>query len=243
MDLNRNVSLESILNNKYVMLGGLIAIVFNLIVLNVFLFQIYNQPKISQTPSQQNPCTSCEARLNEAFAKIQNIETALSGTPKPSGIRSIPTSTPAPTVVPTAVPTATPTPRITDTPTPTVTVAGVKEYYILFGSGNSSASDWSDVSGLQASIDTALYPTIKTSTFEVTGHTPTGNEIVWVRLYNSTDKYPMPNSEVTWAGGGSQSVSSPVTLISGNKTYKVQMKTQLSYPSYIDSAKIHLILY
>jgi len=125
-----------------------------------------------------------------------------------------------------------------------VTVSGVKEYYILFGSGNSSSSNWTDISGLQTSINTSLYPTIKTATFEVGGHTPTGNETIWVRLYNSTDNYAVPNSEITWEGGGNKYItSSPITLASGNKTYKVQMKTQLSFVSYVDSAKIHLILY
>jgi hypothetical protein len=133
---------------------------------------------------------------------------------------------------------------VTQTPTPTVTVFGVKEYYVPFGSGSSSAGDWTDVSGLQTSINTALYPTIKTATFEVGGHTPTGNETIWVRLYNATDNYPIINSDVTWVGGGSQFIiSSPITLISGNKTYKIQMKTQLQYNSIIDSAKVHLILY
>lgn len=261
------MNLQSILKNKYVQIGGIILIVVNTLLLNLFVFissrqtstissassqpstgisPISNLPAASQ--NQQSPCASCEAQLNEALARVKNIEIALSATPKPAIITLAPTPTPTPTAAPTPTPIRTPTPTptrtITGTPTPTVTVSGVKEYYVLFGSGSSSSSDWTDVSGLQTSIDTALYPTVKTATFEIGGHTPTGNETIWVRLYNATDKYAVPNSEVTWEGGGNKYViSSPITLAAGNKTYKVQMKTQLSYISYIDSAKIHLILY
>lgn len=270
MDLKTNINFQSILTNKYVQIGGIVFIIINILLLNVFVFLASRQTSatsnasslqktaaapISNQPGnlsgretiQQSTCASCEARLEQALARIKNIETALSATPK--NITANPTPAPisvTPTSAPTAVPTPTPTRTTTGTPTPTptVTVAGVKEYYVIFGSGNSSSSDWTDVSGLQASINTTLYPTIKTATFEVGGHTPTGNETIWVRLYNSTDGYPVPNSEITWEGGGNKFItSSPITIAAGNKTYKVQMKTQLSFVSYIDSAKIHLILY
>lgn len=267
MDLKTNINFQSILANKYVQIGGIVFIVINILLLNVFVFlasrqtsatsnasslqktavaPINNQPGnlLAGQSSQQSTCASCEARLEQALARIKNIETALSATPKVIITTTAPTTAPTSGPTATAIPTPTPTRTTTGTPTPTVTVAGVKEYYVIFGSGNSSSSDWTDVSGLQASINTALYPTIKTATFEVGGHTPTGNETIWVRLYNSTDSYPVPNSEITWDGGGNKFItSSPITLAAGNKTYKVQMKTQLSFVSYIDSAKIHLILY
>lgn len=264
----KNINLRTILTNTKVQIGGIIFIIINTLLLNVFVFisskqtstatsasglqgtitaPINNQP--STINNQQSACASCEARLDQAFTLIKNIQTALSAAPKPMAANPTPTSTPAPTptTAPTATatpPTPTPTRTVTGTPTPTVTVSGVKEYYMLFGSGNSSSSNWTDISGLQASINTALYPTIKTATFEVGGHTPTGNETIWVRLYNATDNYAVPNSEITWEGGGNKYItSSPITLAAGNKTYKVQMKTQLSFVSYVDSAKIHLILY
>lgn len=273
MDPQTKINIQSILANKYTQIGGALFIIINIIILNVFVFISSRQTSTttSASPLQRSPvspignqlsslptiqvsqkptCASCEAQLEQALAWIKNIEKALSATPKPT--INIPTSTsaPVPTATPTATPavtttlTPTPTRTTTGTPTPTVTVSGVKEYYLLLGSGNSTSSNWTDVSGLQASINTALYPTIKTATFEVGGHTPTGNETVWVRLYNVTDGYPVPNSDITWEGGGNKFIiSSPITIAAGNKTYKVQMKTQLSFVSYIDSAKIHLILY
>jgi len=122
--------------------------------------------------------------------------------------------------------------------------SAVKEYYVPFGSGNSQGTDWTDVPGLQAYIDTTLYSQIKQATFEVGGHTPTGNQIVSVRLYNTSDSHPVWNSDVTWNGGGSQFlVSNPIILDKGNKLYKVQMETQVGSLSYIDQAKVHIVLY
>lgn len=267
MDPRTNINFRSILTNKYVQIGSIIFIVVNIFLLNLFVFILSKQtstitnasiqPSTSMTPvnnqssstaTQQATCASCEAQIELALTQIKNIQTALSATPRPTKSFDTPVNTPIPTTAPatTTAPTSTPTPTrsLTGTPTPTTTVNGVKEYYLLLGSGNSSSSSWTDVSGLQLSINTTLYPTIKTATFEVGGHTPTGNETIWVRLYNASDNTPVANSEITWEGGGNKYIiSNPITLASGNKTYKVQMKTQLSYISYIDSAKIHLILY
>lgn len=262
MDTNlKNINLQAILANKYLQIGSIIFIIVNIIILNVFVFIASRQtsstsiasdqqktPTINQRPTtnsqQLSTCTTCEAQLTDILARIQKIETVLSVTPIPPIANPSPTPLP-PTTAPTATTIPTPTPtRIIGTPTPTVTVSGVKEYYILLGSGNSSSSEWADISGLQATINTSLYPTIKTATLELTGNTPTGNETIWVRLYNATDNYPVPNSEITWNGGGDKIiVSNPITLTTGNKTYKVQMKTQLSFVSNVNNAKIHLILY
>lgn len=268
---SKKINFQAILTNRKVQIGGIIFIIINTLFLNIFVYistrqtstatnasglqknitsPVSSLPDISK--NQQFACATCEAGLNQAIAMLQEIKTALSATPKPTIVKSTPTPAPTPTSAPTATPTPaasstltpTPTKTTTGTPTPTTTVSGVKEYYLLLGSGNSSSSNWTDLSGVQISINTALYPTIKTATFEVGGHTPTGNEIIWVRLYNATDNYPVPNSEITWDGGGNKYIiSNPITIASGNKTYKVQMKTQLNYTSYVDSAKIHLILY
>ncbi len=118
----------------------------------------------------------------------------------------------------------------------------VKEYYVPFGSGSGSSPDWQDVSGLQASVDSASYGNIKSVVFEASLHVPTSNEIVSVRLYNATDKHPVWNSDITFIGDSSSVflVSPSINLDSGSKVYKVQMKTQLQSPAILDQSRLHI---
>ena len=98
------------------------------------------------------------------------------------------------------------------------------------------------MAGLQASIDSNGYNSIKSVVFEVSLHVPTGNETASVRLYNSTDNHPVWNSELTFNGNSSSVFmsSSPISLDSGNKLYKVQIKTQLQYPAIVDQSRVHI---
>ena len=125
----------------------------------------------------------------------------------------------------------------------TSTSKGVKEFFISFGSGSNSSSDWEDVLALQSYIDSANYEDIKSVTFEASVHVPTGNQTASVRLFNVTDKHPVWSSEVLFNGGGTAQflVSKPITLDKGNKLYQVQMKTQLKFQAILDQARIHII--
>lgn len=141
------------------------------------------------------------------------------------------------------------TPALFSSPTPTkapisvqTTSSTTKEYYVPFGSGSGNSLDWKDMAGLQASIDSNGYNSIKSVVFEVSLHVPTGNETASVRLYNSTDNHPVWNSELTFNGNSSSVFmsSSPISLDSGNKLYKVQIKTQLQYPAIVDQSRVHI---
>lgn len=129
------------------------------------------------------------------------------------------------------------------TETPVQTQSFVKEIFIPFGSGSSTASDWTDVAGLQTTIDTADYPSIKQVFFEATLRIPTGNQTAYARLYNATDKHPVWYSDVSLEGGTPKLlISQPITLDAGNKTYQIQMRTSLQYQTNIDQARIRLKL-
>jgi len=121
---------------------------------------------------------------------------------------------------------------------------GVKEFFISFGSGSNSSSDWQDVLALQSYIDSGNFEDIKSVTFEASVHVPTGNQTASVRLFNVTDKHPVWTSEVLFNGGGTPQflVSKPITLDQGNKLYQVQMKTQLQFQAILDQARIHIII-
>lgn len=119
----------------------------------------------------------------------------------------------------------------------------IREFFIPIGSGTNSSSDWEDVAGLQVVVDTAQYGKIKNAYFEVSVNVPNGNEIVYVRLYNVTDKHPVWFSELTFvnANTAQQLTSDNITLDSGNKAYKVQMKTQLKIPASLNSSRIRIL--
>ena len=119
--------------------------------------------------------------------------------------------------------------------------AAAKEYFVPLGTGTGATDDWTDVVGAQAAVDTKQYRTIKTVHFEVTVQVPTGNQTVWVRLYNATDKHPVWYSEVSMNGTGPTAlISQPISLDSGNKLYQVQMKTQLKYPATILQGRLRM---
>lgn len=126
--------------------------------------------------------------------------------------------------------------------TQSILTASVKEYFVPLGSGSNASSDWEDVPGAQAYIDSTAYGKIKTVTFEASMYTPTGNQIAYARLFNVTDKHPVWNSDVTIEGGTPQlKISSQIALDPGSKLYVVQMKTQLQSRTNLESARVHIL--
>lgn len=116
-----------------------------------------------------------------------------------------------------------------------------REQFIPFGSGSTDVLDWTDVAGLEAEVDSTKYGRIKTVVFEATIRIPTGNEVAYVRLFNVTDKHPVWFSEVSVEGGTPKLVASaPLTLDSGNKLYRVQMKTSLRHLAILDQARLRI---
>lgn len=137
---------------------------------------------------------------------------------------------------------ATPTLSPTALPLQNTNSSQTKEYYVPFGSGSGSSADWQDMPGLQASINSNAYGSIKSVVFEASLHIPTGNQTASVRLYNSTDSHPVWNSQVDFTGSA-QSVlktSQAISLDSGNKLYTVQMKTQLQFQAILDQSRLHI---
>lgn len=196
------------------------------IISNIFFidYTLYSQskqnPVVIENPSatdiyaDKQTVEKTQEQVNTLNTKVGNIEAGLSITPVPVRSYYQPQTT------------------------------AVKEYYISFGTGSSQVIGWADVPGLQSYIDTSVYPNIKTVTFEVGGHTPTGNQIVSVQLFNVTNNHMVANSTVSWAGGGSQyAISSPITLDPGNTLYKIQMNTQVGSQAFVDQARVHIVLY
>lgn len=135
-----------------------------------------------------------------------------------------------------------PTPSLASVPTAApAQTKSVKEFFVPLGVGSGNSGDWTVIDGIGAKIDSADYGNIKTITFEVTARIPTGNQQIWIRLYNANTYQSVAGSEVTLSGGTpTLLISSPINLTSGNNLYQIQMKTQLKYISNIDMARIRI---
>ncbi len=126
---------------------------------------------------------------------------------------------------------------ITDT---IATTSYGKEFYVPLGTGTNTSTDWADVKGTAAYIDTKLYGKLKKVTFEASLSVPSGTASV--RLFNATDKHPVWYSEMTLANAGPELLtSSGITLDSGNKLYQVQMKSQFRATTNLLQSRVHII--
>lgn len=118
----------------------------------------------------------------------------------------------------------------------------LKEVIITLGSGNNRSDDWVEVPGVETYIDNTKYAKIKTVTFESSASIPDGNQTAYIRLFNATDKHPVWFSDVSFEGGGTRYlISKPITLDSGNKLYKVQMKSSLKHLTELYQSRIRII--
>lgn len=126
----------------------------------------------------------------------------------------------------------------------TTSTTAAKEYFVPLGTGTNATSDWADVVGASATVDTAQYPKIKKVVFEATLAVPTGNQVAYVRLFNKTDGHPVWFSELSMnTTGPTLLTSQAITLDKGSKLYQVQMKTQLKYPANLNQSRIHITTY
>ncbi|MBI2405212.1 hypothetical protein HYV22_03480 [Candidatus Gottesmanbacteria bacterium] len=122
------------------------------------------------------------------------------------------------------------------------TTASAKEFFVPFGFGTvEKATDWTDVPGMRATINSSLYPKIKQVILEVTPRIADDNQTVWVRLRNY-DGYSYPS--VSMDGKGPDLRLSPAFSISpGEKTYYIQAKTSGGSTVQIYQARLHITTY
>ena len=132
-------------------------------------------------------------------------------------------------------------PNVLGTTDTVATVNTVKEFYVPLGTGTVGSTDWTDVKGAAAHIDTKLYGKFKKVTFEASISVPSGTASV--RLFNATDKHPVWYSEMTLSNAGPELLtSSGITLDGGNKLYQVQMKSQLGATTNLLQSRVHTII-
>ena len=219
---------KEIFNIRHLLIFFLVFFFLNLIYIDILLIQGLNKQTIvqrfenitSQTPAVQNLPTpnpnlcpqSCVTQINDALA---------------SNKTAVLTPAPQKTAAPVQI---------------NNTSQQIKEYYVPFGSGSGNYSDWQNVPGLQASVDSSAYGNIKSVVLEASLHIPTGNETASVRLYDVTQNHPVWNSQIDFNGNtNSVALVSPnISLDGGNNVYAVQVKTQLQYNAVLDQSRLHI---
>jgi hypothetical protein len=115
------------------------------------------------------------------------------------------------------------------------------EYFIPLGSVTLKSFDWVDT-GMQAYVDPANYQGLKAVYFEASMRIPTANGRVWLRLVQANENSVVPGSEI-WGETDKprMATSAPITLWSGNKLYKVQLKTTMDFEAVVDSARLRIV--
>lgn len=208
----------------YIVLGIL---AINSLVFDLFL--VFPKTRLLQETSSKNvnPQNYCPQNCLDQISSIltsQKASSSANAKPTPVTINSTPSPSPIPT------PSSAPAP-----------VKTVKEFFVPLGNGTGKAADWTIVDGIGAKIDPSDYGDIKQVTFEASAFVPTGNQTIWIRLYNANTYQSVAGSEVTLSGGTATLLtSSPITLTSGNNLYQVQMKTQLQATTNINMARVRI---
>ena len=145
-----------------------------------------------------------------------------------------------------AVP-ATPTPTTiyqTEVKEKTIIQTAQKEIFIPIGSGSTFNSSYTDLPGVEVTIDSSKYSGIESVVFEASLWVQDGNGQMYAQLYNKTDGRPVWNSEVSTNSASAVLTTSPkITMESGLRTYKVQAKTNLTgYAAHVDNARVKITL-
>lgn len=166
-------------------------------------------------------------------------------------VTSVATPAPVASASPGAKATVTPSPSpivktetIVTKETKTIVQTAQKEIFIPIGSGSTFSGSYVNLAGLEVTIDTTKYGAIDSVVFEGSIWVQDGNGKMYAQLFNKTDGYPVWNSEISTSSGvGTLTTSSKVSLTSGNKTYAVQAKTNLTpYAAHVENARVKITL-
>lgn len=130
-------------------------------------------------------------------------------------------------------------------PTPAETAAATTKkppIYIPLGwVASSSVLDWTTVSTQSIIIDTADYPGYTSAQFEGRIVNYQGNGTCFARIINTTDGNAVLGSQISTSGiDYAWVISSNFSLVTGKKTYAVQLKTNTGYAAQISDAHLKI---
>ena len=181
---------------------------------------------------------------NQANA-TQDIKRELDLKPSPiSSVEPSPLSTPSSESKIGSGETKTETKTIVEKQTQTIIQTAQKEIFIPIGSGSGSSATFTDISGLKVTIDTNKYSAIESVVFEATLWPEGGNGRAYARIINTNDNNPFIESEISnSSASGELKTSVKIPIPSGQKTYGVQAKTDITnFPAHVENARIKITL-
>lgn len=128
--------------------------------------------------------------------------------------------------------------------TQTIIQTPQKEIFIPLGSGSTKSNTYSDLSGVEVSIDTTKYPPIDYMVFQASIWVTNGNGKAWVRIINVNDNNPFFESQISSSSAtGEYRTSAKIPFVYGPKTYRVQGKTDITdYAANVSNAMIKIVL-
>ena len=123
----------------------------------------------------------------------------------------------------------------------TTAVSQKGEYIIPLGTGTvDEQGKWVDAYTAQGSFNTANYSAIKAFYFEVVMHLPDGSGELKAKLIDDSTPFSYDGQVLSTTSRSGQLLSVQMPLISGNKTYHVQLYSTIS-PGVLDSARIRVV--
>lgn len=160
---------------------------------------------------------------------------------------------------PTPAPAASPQPVVSGQPSPspqassvpvtnltqqTIVQTAQKEIFIPVGEGSTNSNSYTNLSGAQVMVDSSKYSGIASADFEANVWVTGGNGKAYTQLFNVTAGHPVWNSEITTSSAsGILLVSAPIMLDSGQNTYQIQAKTDLTdFSTNVRTARIKIVL-
>jgi hypothetical protein len=128
--------------------------------------------------------------------------------------------------------------------TQTIVQTPQKEIFIPLGSGSTKSNSFSDLGGVEVSIDTTKYPPIDYMVFQASIWVTNGNGKAWAQIINVNDNNPFIESQISSSSAtGEYRTSAKIPFVYGPKTYRVQAKTDIiDYAANVSNAVIKIVL-
>lgn len=123
-----------------------------------------------------------------------------------------------------------------------VTTAGAqsspKTQYIPLGGGQTTNTDWSDISGAEVTFNIKDFGTVTAVYFEAQLKSPAG--LVYARLWDKTANTIVSDSEISNIAGDAKLVSSKVTVPTGGRTLIVQLRSETQQSVQVASSRLRI---
>lgn len=119
-----------------------------------------------------------------------------------------------------------------------VPISQPRTQYVPLGAGSTSNTTWTDAPGAQVTFNVADFGNISQIYFEAQLSSPSG--LVYARLWDNLSGGMIPGSEISALAGDAQLVSTKVSIPTGGRTIKVQLKSQVQQPVSVLQSRLRI---